>query len=94
MQIDPIKPTLKVPGNELLKVKYDNSLSNLAFKFNLRRYSKALEDVLDAHENLLAPGARVVPSHVSVRALGVTIPAGPIPVAGKSPHHALTLITA
>ena len=36
---------------------------------------KALEDVLDAHAHLLGPGARVIPSAVSVRAVGVTIPA-------------------
>ena len=36
---------------------------------------KALEDVLGAHENLLAPDARVIPSGVSIRAVGVTIPA-------------------
>jgi type II protein arginine methyltransferase len=36
---------------------------------------KALEDVMEAHENLLAPGARVIPSAVSFRAVGVTVPA-------------------
>ena len=38
-QVDPIKPTLKAPGIELLKLKFDEPLSNFAFKFNLRRYS-------------------------------------------------------
>lgn len=36
---------------------------------------KALEDVMEAHEHLLAPDARVIPSTVSFRAVGVTIPA-------------------
>jgi hypothetical protein len=37
VQLDPIKPTLKAPGIKLLKLKYDKQLSNVAFKFNLRR---------------------------------------------------------
>ena len=36
-QVDPIKPTLKAPGTQGLKLKYDEVVSNLAFKFNLRR---------------------------------------------------------
>jgi len=39
VQVDPIKPTLKAPGIELLKLKFDESLSNFGFNFNLRRYS-------------------------------------------------------
>jgi len=42
VQVDPIKPTLEAPGINLLELKYDKPLSNFAFKFNLRRYSKAL----------------------------------------------------
>ena len=41
MQVDSIKPTLKAPGIKRLKLKYDEPLSNFAFKFNLRRYSAA-----------------------------------------------------
>ena len=40
MQVEPIKPTLKAPGIKLLKLKYGKPLSNFAFKFNLRRYTK------------------------------------------------------
>ena len=40
MQVDPIKPTLKAPGTERLKLKYDEPPSNFAFKFNLRRYTE------------------------------------------------------
>ena len=53
MQFDPIKPTLKAPGTQRLKLKYDKLLSyrlnfasilpqfclHSAFKFNLRRYN-------------------------------------------------------
>jgi hypothetical protein len=37
--VDPIKPTLKPPGTELLKLSYDMPFSKFAFNFNLRRYS-------------------------------------------------------
>ena len=40
MQVDPIKPTLKAPGTKRLKLECDKPLSNFAFKFNLRRYTK------------------------------------------------------
>jgi len=33
-----MKPVLKAPGAMLLKLRYDEPLSNLAFNFNLRRY--------------------------------------------------------
>jgi len=36
---DPIKPTLQAPGTNDLKLKYDEPVSNVAFKFNLRRYT-------------------------------------------------------
>ena len=39
MQVDPIKPALKAPGINLLKLKYDKPPSNFALKFNLRRYN-------------------------------------------------------
>ena len=38
MQVDPIKPALKAPGTKCLKLNCDEPLSNVAFKFNLRRY--------------------------------------------------------
>jgi len=38
VQVDPIKPTLKAPGTERLKLKCDEPLLNFAFNFNLRRY--------------------------------------------------------
>jgi len=41
VQVNPIKPKFKPPGNKRLKLKCDTLLSTSAFKFNLRRYSKA-----------------------------------------------------
>jgi hypothetical protein len=38
-----MKPKLKPPGTKRLKVKRDMLLSTSAFKFNLRRYTKAAE---------------------------------------------------
>ena len=40
MQVDPIKPTLKAPEIQRLKLKYDEPLSSFAFKFNLRHYTE------------------------------------------------------
>ena len=39
MQVDPVKPTLKAPGTERLKVKHEEVLSNFGFTFNLRHYN-------------------------------------------------------
>jgi len=41
VQVDPIKPRLKAPVSKSLKLKYDELLSNVASKFNLRRYNLA-----------------------------------------------------
>jgi len=41
VQVDPIKPTLKASGTQRLTLKSDKPLSNVAFRFNLRRYNKA-----------------------------------------------------
>jgi hypothetical protein len=38
VQVDPVKPTLKAPGTERLKLKAEELLSNFGFKFNLRPY--------------------------------------------------------
>jgi len=42
VHVDPIKPTLKAPGTNLLKLDYDEPLSNFAFKLKLRRYTMKL----------------------------------------------------
>jgi hypothetical protein len=38
MQVDPIQSTLKAPRIKLLKLEYDEPLSDFAFEFNLRCY--------------------------------------------------------
>jgi hypothetical protein len=43
-----MKPVLKTPGPTLLKLIYDGPLSNFAFNFNLRRYTKELVLFLEA----------------------------------------------
>jgi hypothetical protein len=35
-----MKPVLKAPGAKLLKLRYDELLSNFSFNFNVRRYTK------------------------------------------------------
>jgi len=40
VQIDTIKPMLKPPGTKRLKLNHNKVLSNFAFKFNLRRYTR------------------------------------------------------
>jgi hypothetical protein len=39
VHVDPIKPKLKLPGTQLLKLKCDEPLSKFAFKIELRRYT-------------------------------------------------------
>jgi hypothetical protein len=41
VQVAPINPTLKAPKPKRLKLKYDETLSIVAFKSNLRRYNMA-----------------------------------------------------
>jgi len=39
MPVDPMKPTLKSPDFQFLKLGHEKVLSSYAFKFNLRRYN-------------------------------------------------------
>ena len=39
MQVDPIKPTLKATESKPLKLEHEKTLSNFAFKVNVRRYT-------------------------------------------------------
>ena len=59
VQIDPIKPTLKVPGTERLKLKYDKPLSSLlqvfASNFKLRRYTAGGGDSSTAGLRVVGP---------------------------------------
>ena len=49
MQVDPIKPTLKAPGINRLKLNHDDPLSNFGFKFNLRRYRQGMRLYVARH---------------------------------------------
>jgi len=40
VQVDPIKPRFKAPGSKRFTLRYDEPLSNVAFKFNLRRHNE------------------------------------------------------
>ena len=57
MQVEPIKPTLKAPGINLLKLKYNKRLSTFAFKCNLRRYTVVgtalIPNILDYRDGCL-----------------------------------------
>jgi len=53
-----MKPTLKSPGTERLKLKCDMLLSTSAFKFNLRRYIK-VKIVGGGHKAITGGGWRV-----------------------------------
>ena len=45
VQVDPMKPKLKPPGAKRLKLNCDTLLSTSAFRFNLRRYNVALDEL-------------------------------------------------
>jgi hypothetical protein len=68
VQVDPIKPTLKVPETKQLKLKHIKLLSNVAFKFNLRRYNEARERLSAAKAAVanaeVGPGRSYSPPHV------------------------------
>ena len=52
VQVDPMKPTLKPPGSKRLKLEHEKQLSNFAFTFNLRRYTKVrLTVVIDCGQS-------------------------------------------
>jgi hypothetical protein len=58
VQVDPIKPTLESTGCKRLKLKCDEPLSNFAFNFSLRRYTKGEKRGL-ADTNLVGSWMRV-----------------------------------
>ena len=62
MQVAPIQPVLKSPGNILLKPRCDGLLSNVAFTINLRRHIKgkiaASGAALAEEKDILAAEAR------------------------------------
>jgi hypothetical protein len=62
VQVDPIKPKLKPPGTERLKLSGDALLSTSAFKFNLRRYIKDIQNWVRMGR-LVGPGRYGSPRH-------------------------------
>jgi len=58
VQVEPMKPVLKAPGIERLKLKHDRPLSNFAFNFNLRRYTAAWRTEWAAVRHYLSAGRR------------------------------------
>ena len=46
MQVDPIKPSLKLPGFTRLKLNCDEPLSNFALKIMLRCYNQGIDSML------------------------------------------------
>ena len=60
MQVDPVKFTLTAPGTERLKLKYEELLSNIGFKFNLRRYTVAAAAALRDELRLAVGHGRAV----------------------------------
>ena len=70
MQVNPIKPMLKPPGTKHLKLKYDELLSSLAFKFNFRRYT--LVELNQRRQDLLIELKSYEQNSRTVTALGDT----------------------
>jgi hypothetical protein len=58
VQVDTIKRTFEAPGTKHLKLKCDILLSSFAFKFNLRRYTKATF-AFDSRTNMFAMSAEI-----------------------------------
>ena len=54
MQVEPMKHVLKAPGKMLLKLIYDEPLSNFAFNFNLRRYNVATMKECQAEDSMMS----------------------------------------
>ena len=68
MQVDPIKPMLKPPGTKCLKLKYDEVLSNFAFKSNLHRYTLAgFATAAEEDEAVLEQGGMAARMEMCVR---------------------------
>ena len=70
-----MKPTLKAPGNQRLKLNYNELLSSFAFNFNLRRYTTATHSLVVRHLRKQYPGmgGKVVRA---VRGVSVAVPEG------------------
>jgi len=67
VQVDPIKPALKAPGTKRLKPKFDEPLSSIAFKFNLRRYNQLPQHPLPSRGLRAHPGSAVQVAGIKTR---------------------------
>jgi hypothetical protein len=74
VQVDPIKPKLKVPRCERLKLQSDDMLSNFAFKFNLRHHTlvEGCEQNM-RHALALGRAVQVEPIKHTLKAPGVKL---------------------
>ena len=74
VQVDPVKPKLKLPGIKRLKLKCHVLLSSFAFKFKLRRYTAvdSVDDVLTSRAADLRP-ALLVAADAPVHHAGVAV---------------------
>ena len=54
-----MKPSLKAPGSERLKLKYYGLLSSVAFNFSLRRYILVLAEILRRPIMVYLPASKV-----------------------------------
>ena len=87
MQVDPVKPALKAPGTQRLKLNYDYLLTSFAFNFNLRRYNKAGAAVEAAHTTAhhANAAARDISDTAAARAAAVEASVG-AQLAGRGLH--------
>jgi len=68
-----MKPTMKAPGIQLLKLKYGKPFSNFGFKFNLHRYNEgATAEAGPWMFTLDAPSYMAVRAHAKVGGLFTT----------------------
>jgi hypothetical protein len=56
-----MKPILKAPESKHLKLKHEKTLSNFAFKFNLRRFNQAVQRARAADQLAKARRCRLTP---------------------------------
>jgi hypothetical protein len=82
VQVDPVKPVLKAPGTQRLKLELEKLLSNFGFKFNLRRYTPAALGDTPAAAAAALPRLRHFAAHndgetrrVAAKLCGVLAPA-------------------
>ena len=72
MQVRPIKPVLKPPRPVLFKLRCDGSLSDAAFKFNLRRHTK-VEHVVTSRGAPAAPYSAHPPCEIKAGQCSLTV---------------------